>query len=789
MIRQVLSLAILGLAISPAAKALTPISFTGTDYTQLFDTLPFTGANPTYTGAGPFDVPTSDSLTLAGWSFYKSGGSGTNALFRIDNGTLTSGSLYSYGATSSTERAIGALSSGTTATTFGATFSNDTATTLTSFTLTYTGEQWRRGSGAANTLTFSFSLGATNISSGVFTTYAALNFTAPVNTGINVALDGNLAANQVAISQTISGLSWAPGTTLTIRWADVDDVGSDDGLGVDNLTFAAAAATLRTLVWNTVGGTWDTTAPNWTGDATVFQTGDVVRFTDAAVGAVTVDAGGVSPSQINVENTTGTYAFSGGPITGAGVLTKTGAGLLTLSSSVSMGQGIHVEGGTVQTTANELLNDTDPLSVGAAGTMDIQSFTETVGAVTLNDGHITGTGGKLVVTGGITVLAGTGTSVIASGLQTGVSALNVTVADGTAPVDFLISGPLTGASRLVFAGAGTSELLGDNTAFTSGVSINSGKLVIDQPAALGTNTFFFNGGTFATTTPMTITQFVSVGGNVTIDGTNAIEMQDFSSFFGSATKVITVLGDVTISGAITGTSVINKAGAGTLTLTADDPYVTDTTVQAGTLKLSGAGSLSGTPSIRVDAGATFDLSALSSYSILSTQTLRGGGTVIAPTGGLLVDGFLAPGGTAAGFFTQTLTAQGAMTLGSASTFQFELGGADSASYDHLAIVGGLLTLDGTLQLTLINSFVPAGTDTFTIITGDTGITGAFANVVGGRVDVTGGSFLLTQNAGSVVLSDYAVPVPEPGMVGLLTASAFFFVFLKRRKIIGLLGAS
>ena len=752
------------------AGALTPISFTGSDYTENFDTLPNTGS-PTFAGAGPFDVPDASGGSLAGWSFYKSGGSGANALFKIDNGSLTSGSVYSYGTTSATDRALGSLASGTTASTFGLTLTNDTASTLTSFTLTYTGEQWRRGSAAANTLAFSFAQGATDISNGSFIDAASLSFIAPVTTGMNAALDGSLPANQTAISQTISGLSWAPGTTLTLRWVDIDNTGSDDGLAIDNLTFAAISQTLRTLVWNTTGGTWDTTTANWTGDGTTFQSGDAVRFTDAHVGAVTVDAGGVTPGQMQVENTTGTYAFSGGAITSSGKLTKSGAGTLTLGSAVSMTQGIQVDGGTLQTTASEVIDDSNSVTLGSGTTLDIQNFTETLSGLNLTGAQIIGSGGQLVP-GSINVLTSPTMSLISTGLQTGPAVVNVSVADGAGAVDLRINGPLTGISRLAFGGAGTTELLGDNTAFTAGISLNSGKLVIDQAAALGTNTFFFNGGTFAPSAPMTITQFVSVGGNVTIDGTNALELADFSSSFGNATKIITVLGNVTISWPVSGSSVINKAGAGTLTFTKATTYTAPTTIQEGTLRLSDAGALTNTLSIRVDPGATFDLSALTTaYTITGAdtvpQTLLGGGTVIAPAAGLVINGTLAPGGTTAGLFTQTLTVQGGpLSLGSAAVLQFELGGADSASYDQLALVGQLFTLDGTLSLSLINGFVPSPSDVFTILTSNGGFSGQFANVSDGRVSFADGSFSITQNSGSVVLGDFA-PIPEPGVSALL----------------------
>src|SRR5207249_9493918 len=95
------------------------------------------------------------------------------------------------------------------------------------------------------------------------------------------------------------------------------------GLAVDDLTFSGGFAG-KNLVWNTPNGTWNTTQSNWLDGAnpSTFSTNDTVNFTDAAVGNVTVDAGGVNPADINVSNTTGTYTFTGGSINGTGKLTR-----------------------------------------------------------------------------------------------------------------------------------------------------------------------------------------------------------------------------------------------------------------------------------------------------------------------------------------------------------------------------------------------------------------------------------------------------------------------------------
>ena len=213
------------------------VSYAGGAYTQNFDTLPASGTFA-LSGAGPFllDAAPVNASGLTGWSFGKFAGTGANAVFAVSTGTSTAGAVYSYG-TAAVDRALGSLGSGSVASRVGMTLVNSTGSTVTQFTLTYTGEQWRRGSAAANKLAFAYALGGTDLNTGAFVAHTALDFTAPIVTGSNAALDGNLPANRAAVSATVSGISWLPGQTLVLRWSDADDSGSDDGVAIDDLTF------------------------------------------------------------------------------------------------------------------------------------------------------------------------------------------------------------------------------------------------------------------------------------------------------------------------------------------------------------------------------------------------------------------------------------------------------------------------------------------------------------------------------------------------------------------------
>ncbi len=211
----------------------TSISITGPTYNQNFDTLPNSGTF-TFTGSGPFDLPTTTPGSLNGWAFRRVSGTSANAAFRFGDGSTNNQGVYSYGSAGSGDRALGSLAGGQLTSSFGALLVNNSGSVINSITITFTGEQWRRAPNP-NTLSFQYSVGATSIASGTFTSVSALNFTGP-QTGTATALNGNLPANQVLITATITGLNWTAGSNLVIRWNDANDPGADAGLAIDNFS-------------------------------------------------------------------------------------------------------------------------------------------------------------------------------------------------------------------------------------------------------------------------------------------------------------------------------------------------------------------------------------------------------------------------------------------------------------------------------------------------------------------------------------------------------------------------
>jgi hypothetical protein len=89
--------------------------------------------------------------------------------------------------------------------------------------------------------------------------------------------------------------------------------------------------------------------------------------------------------------------------------------------------------------------------------------------------------------------------------------------------------------------------------------------------------------------------------------------------------------------------------------------------------------------------------------------LRGAGTVIAN----ITNNALVEPGTVGGAGTLTVTGDYTQTAG--GTLNIEIGGTSTSQRDRL-LVSGAATLEGTLNVTLINAFAPTLGDSFQVLT-------------------------------------------------------------------------
>src|SRR5687767_41582 len=173
---------------------------------------------------------TTSNVLPAGWDFSETG-SGANTTYGAGTGSSSTGNTYSFGATNASDRAFGSVRTSSVASALGTVITNQTGAMITDLAIQYAGEQWRLGAtGRIDRFDFAYSFDATSLTTGTWFEFDPLDFVAPVTAGATGALDGNADENRLLLSNTITGLSLAQGSSLWLRWSDFEATGSDDGL-------------------------------------------------------------------------------------------------------------------------------------------------------------------------------------------------------------------------------------------------------------------------------------------------------------------------------------------------------------------------------------------------------------------------------------------------------------------------------------------------------------------------------------------------------------------------------
>ncbi len=303
-------------------------------------------------------------------------------------------------------------------------------------------------------------------------------------------------------------------------------------------------------------------------------------------------------------------------------LGKIGTGTLTLTGTNTYTGGTTISGGTLSVSSDANLGGAGGITI-ANGTLQTTATFASARGITL--------GGTL----GDTIETAAGTTLTLSGSI--ISFIDV---------------------QLIKTGAGTLVLSGTNN-YTAETVIKEGVLAITHDASLGhaTSGVTFDGGTL---------QFQ---GSFDLVASRALKLDSGGGTIDTGTF------NTTISQAITGTGALTKVGTGTLTLGGSNLYTGSTTINGGTLAMSGTGSIA--PSAGVDlasSGAVFDISGVS-----------GSGTTIQALSGV------------AG--TNVVLGNKTLTLGSASSTTF--GGV-------IAGTGGSLVKQGTGTLTLTGASTYSG---------------------------------------------------------------------------------
>ena len=121
---------------------------------------------------------------------------------------------------------------------------NDTGGALATITFEFNGEQWRNGGNTtAQTMVLEYGFGSTFASVTTWTAPGGnFNWTSPVATSSAAAVDGNVAGLVENKGGNLSNLNWANGSTLWIRWIELNDSGSDHGLAIDDFAVTQVTA-------------------------------------------------------------------------------------------------------------------------------------------------------------------------------------------------------------------------------------------------------------------------------------------------------------------------------------------------------------------------------------------------------------------------------------------------------------------------------------------------------------------------------------------------------------------
>jgi len=201
-----------------------------------------------------------------------------------------------------------------------------------------------------------------------------------------------------------------------------------------------------------------------------------------------------------------------------------------------------------------------------------------------------------------------------------------------------------------------------------------------------------------------------------------------------------------------------KTGAGTLTLRGVNSYTGPTLVSAGTLALAASGSIGGSLTITVAAGATLDVTARADgkLTLANGQILTGDGIV---NGALQVN----PGATVSpGNSVSLLTVNSAATL--QGTTLMELNKATGTS-DTLG--AATITYGGALQITNLAGALADG-DAFPLFSA-AGYSGSFAKISPAipALNLAWDTGTLTSDG---ILRIISAPTPQPQITGVAVAN-------------------
>jgi fibronectin-binding autotransporter adhesin len=341
-------------------------------------------------------------------------------------------------------------------------------------------------------------------------------------------------------------------------------------------------------------------------------------------------------------------------------------------------------------------------------------------------------------------------------------------------LDFGSQGFTTGGQGWIKTGNGVLALAGG--AFTNGFTLDGGVVVMRGVDAMGAgsgNILTLSNGTVAASANRALTTAkygggIRIRGNITFGAlTNVTTLSSATaniSFandvdLGGSTRTLTIGGNgtYTFSGVMSngGLTVAAEAGAtGNLTLSASNTYTGKTTINSGTVILSGSGTAGTTASDLEVAGGLLNLSAgtkTNAAFTLSGGTITNGtlqATSYALQGGTIISNATLGTGTAT-VTTGTTTLNGLLN---ATTVNVNSGALNLGAADRLANGAAVTIAGGTLGMGANNDTVSTFTMTSGTLGGSGTLTAASYSLQGGTITANLGSGAATNSAGTTTLN-------------------------------------